>query len=222
MQLGAIFDMDGVLVDSNEAHFQAFRRIGADLGRQFADAELQQTFGMHNNQIFPLLLQEPLAPARIQELADQKEHYYRELARTSLQPIPGALALISSLHAAGWKLAIGSSGPARNVQLAIDVLGIGAHLDAVVTGDDITHGKPAPDVFLLCLQRLGMPAGRCVVLEDAPQGVTAALAAGIPAVALTSSRPAAMLGHAQLVVEQLADLSPGRLARIVAQGLANR
>ncbi len=57
MQLGAIFDMDGVLVDSSDSHFRAFRRIGADLGRQFSDAELQQTFGMHNNQIFPLLLQ---------------------------------------------------------------------------------------------------------------------------------------------------------------------
>lgn len=220
MPLGAIFDMDGVLVDSNEAHFQAFRRIGAELGRQFSDAELQQTFGMHNNQIFPLLLQEPLAPARIQELADQKEHYYRELARDTLQPIPGALALFESLRAAGWKLAIGSSGPARNVQLAIEVLGIGPHLHAVVTGDDITHGKPAPDVFLLCLQRLGLPGDRCVVLEDAPQGVTAALAAGIPAVALTSSRPAAMLGHAQLVVERLADLSPEGLAQLVDRGLS--
>ncbi len=218
MQLGAIFDMDGVLVDSNDAHFQAFRRIGADLGRQFSDAELQQTFGMHNNQIFPLLLQEPLTAERIQLLADQKEHYYRELARTTLQPIPGALALFASLHAAGWKLAIGSSGPSRNVNLAIEVLGIGAHLDAVVTGDDIHHGKPAPDVFLLCLQRLGMTADRCVVLEDAPQGVTAALAAGIAAVALTSSRPASLLGHAQLVVDHLGELDPAGLARIVARG----
>lgn len=218
MQLGAIFDMDGVLVDSNDAHFQAFRRIGAELGRDFSDAELQQTFGMHNNQIFPLLLKEALTQQRIEQLADQKEHYYRELARTSLQPIPGALALFAALRSAGWKVAIGSSGPARNVRLAIEVLGIGAELDAVVTGDDIHHGKPAPDVFLLCLERLGLPAAQCVVLEDAPQGVTAALAANIPAVALTSSRPAALLGHAQLVVDHLAALDPPRLAQIIAAG----
>ena len=218
MTFGAIFDMDGVLVDSNAAHFAAFRRIGADLGLAFSDAELQQTFGMHNNQIFPLLLQRELAFAYVQELADQKEAYYRELAREALQPIAGAVALLRALRAAGWRTAIGSSGPAQNVRLAIDVLGIGAELDAVVTGDDVTHGKPAPDVFLKCLARLDMPAERCVVLEDAPQGVTAAHAAGVVAVALTSSRPAEMLDHADLVVDALAELSAPRLTALIRRG----
>lgn len=215
MQRAAIFDMDGVLIDSNAAHFKAFHRIGADLGVQFTDAELQQTFGMHNLQIFPMLLRQALPRERVLELAEQKETYYREFAHTTLQPIPGALGLFARLRQAGWKLAVGSSGPSANVRLAIDVLGIGEHLDAVVTGDDVEHGKPAPDVFLLCLQRLEMSAAQCVVLEDAPQGVTAALAAGIAAVALTSSRPAAMLGHAQLVVDHLDDLSPELLGALM-------
>lgn len=221
MQRAVIFDMDGVLIDSNDAHFKAFRRIAQDLGTAFSDAELQQTFGMHNLQIFPMLLRQPLPRAEVLALAERKEAYYREFARVALQPIPGALALVERLHQAGWKLAVGSSGPAANVHLAIEVLGIGAHLDAVVTGDDVEHGKPAPDVFLLCLQRLGMPASRCVVIEDAPQGVTAALAAGVPAVALTSSRPAALLRHAQLVVDHLDALDPALLAALVDAGIAS-
>lgn len=215
MPLAALFDMDGVLVDSNAAHFRAFRRIGAELGFAFTDAQLEQTFGMHNNQIFPQLLGHDPGPEAVTEMALRKESYYRELAREALLPIPGALDLFWSLHAAGWKLAVGSSGPAENVRLAIEVLGIGAALDAVVTGDDVRHGKPAPDVFLLCLERLGLPAAHCVVLEDAPGGVHAAHAAGVVAVALTSSRPAADLAHADLVVEQLAELSPARLAELV-------
>ena len=218
MQLGAIFDMDGVLVDSNAAHFAAFRRIGLELGYAWTDAELQQTFGMHNNQIFPLLMQRELAFDHVQELADRKEAYYRELARDTLQPIPGAVALFRALRDAGWRTAIGSSGPGQNVRLAIEVLGIGAELDAVVTGDDITHGKPAPDVFLKCLTGLQLPAAQCLVLEDAPQGVTAAHAAAIVAVALTSSRPAALLDHAELVVDALSVLSPARLDSIIRAG----
>ena len=208
MQPAVLFDMDGVLVDSNAAHFRAFRRIGLELGHTFTDAQLEQTFGMHNNQIFPLLLGHDPGADVVTALALRKEAYYRELAREALQPIPGALDLFWSLHRAGWKLAVGSSGPAANVALAIEVLGIGHALDAVVTGDDVRHGKPAPDVFLLCLERLGLPAHHCVVVEDAPGGVHAAHAAGVVAVALTSSRPAADLAHADLVVERLADVTP--------------
>jgi len=115
-------------------------------------------------------------------------------------------------------VAIGSSGPGRNVQLGIEILGIADDLDVVVTGDDVVHGKPAPDIFLLCLERLGVEAGQCVVLEDAPQGVAAALAAGIPVVALTSSQPREMLGQAHLVVDDLAELTPGALAAVIAMG----
>ncbi len=218
MGYAAIFDFDGVLVDSNWAHFQAFRRIAADLGREFADDELRRTFGMHNNQIFPMLLREELTPQKIVTLTNKKELYYRELARELLLPIPGAVPLLRSLRAAGWQVAIGSSGPGRNVQLGIEILGIADDLDVVVTGDDVVHGKPAPDIFLLCLERLGVEAGQCVVLEDAPQGVAAALAAGIPVVALTSSQPREMLGHAHLVVDDLAELTPGALAAVIAMG----
>lgn len=218
MGYAAIFDFDGVLVDSNWAHFQAFRRIAADLGREFADDELRRTFGMHNNQIFPMLLREELTPQKIVTLGSKKELYYRELERELLLPIPGAVPLLRSLRAAGWQVAIGSSGPGRNVQLGIEILGIADDLDVVVTGDDVVHGKPAPDIFLLCLERLGVEAGQCVVLEDAPQGVAAALAAGIPVVPLTSSQPREMLGHAHLVVDDLAELTPGALAAVIAMG----
>ena len=94
------------------------------------------------------------------------------------------------------------------MRLALDVLGLAGRLDAVVTGDDVTYGKPAPDVFLLALKGLGLPATRCVVVEDAPNGVEAARAAGIAVVAVTTSKPAHALSNADLVVETLAELGP--------------
>ncbi|MFZ4577953.1 MAG: HAD family hydrolase [Myxococcota bacterium] len=205
---GVIFDMDGVLADSNETHFKAFIRMGEELGVPFPRTMLERSFGMHNNQIFPMWLGADLTQPRIDALADRKEALYRELARDTLQPVAGAVDLFNVLHRAGWRLAVASSGPGANVRLALDVLGLAGRLDAVVTGDDVTHGKPAPDVFLLALQGLALPATRCVVVEDAPNGVEAARAAGIAVVAVTTSKPAHALANADLIVETLAELGP--------------
>lgn len=213
---GAIFDMDGVLVDSNETHFLAFQRIGVEIGVPFDRAMLERSFGRHNNQIFPMWLGPDLPPARVTELALRKEAIYRELAAGSLQAVPGAVDLLRALRQAGWRIAIGSSGPGENVRLAIEVLGIAADLDAVVTGDDVAQGKPAPDVFLLAVERLGLPPRRCLVLEDAPNGVRAARAAGVPVLAITTSCPAKDL-PADRVVTSFAGLGAADLAAVVEQ-----
>jgi HAD superfamily hydrolase (TIGR01509 family) len=212
---GVIFDMDGVLADSNETHFQAFIRMGQELGVPFPRAMLERSFGMHNNQIFPMWLGADLPQARIDALAARKEALYRELAHDTLQPVAGAVELFNAMRHAGWRLAVASSGPGANVRLALDVLGLAGQLHAVVTGDDVTHGKPAPDVFLLALQGLGLPAASCVVIEDAPNGIEAARAAGIAVVAVTTSKPAHALTNADLVVETLSRLGPQVLHDVI-------
>ncbi len=198
-----IFDVDGVLVDSNPAHFRAFHQLAAEQGWTVTDAQLRTTFGMHNQSIMPMLAGRPLSDTQWRALADHKEGLYRALARDHLAAIDGAVDLVRACHGAGLLLAVGSSGPRANVELALATLGIRALFGAVITGDDVRQGKPDPEIFLAAASTLGVDPGRCVVVEDAPQGVEAARAAGMRVVAVTTSRPRADLHRAHLVVDSL-------------------
>jgi beta-phosphoglucomutase-like phosphatase (HAD superfamily) len=124
--------------------------------------------------------------------------------------------LVAALHAAGFGVAVGSSAPRENVAPAIDRLGARDCFSAVVTGSDVQHGKPDPQIFLVAAQRLGVPPARCVVIEDAPVGIVAAAAAGMACVGLASTgRTREMLGKAQLVVDALSELSPQVLRQVI-------
>jgi beta-phosphoglucomutase family hydrolase len=209
-----IFDMDGVLVDSSEAHFQAWHRLGQREGKPFTRELFQLTFGMHNQQIVPMWMEQEVAQSEIDRLADWKETAYRELVVELMRPIPGVMDLIVALHAQSVTIAVGSSGPLPNIQLVLKQLGMTEYFTALSTGEDVTHGKPDPEVFLVAARRLGRDPQRCVVLEDAPQGVEAARRAGMAVLGITSSRPAEDL-PADRVVETFAGLRPADLRALL-------
>lgn len=204
---GLIFDMDGVLIDSGEAHFHAWHTLGEEIGVPHTRDFFTSTFGMHNNQIMPRWLGPNLDPAESRRLAERKEVLFREVVSQHLVPLPGAAEFVKAAREAGFRCAVGSSGPRLNVETALDLLGLRSLFHHLATGDDVTQGKPHPEVFLRAAAGLGLPPGCAVVIEDAPQGVEAGLAAGCPVVALTTSRPAADLRGANLIVESLASLS---------------
>ena len=152
---------------------------------------------------------------RIERLSERKEAIYRALVDRSFPAMPGAAELVTALDEAGFALALASSGPPENVELALERLGVRERFDAVVTGRDVERGKPDPQVFLLAAERLGLPPDRCVVVEDAPPGVEAAHAAGMAVVALLSTgrrREDFAECRPELVVSSLAELDPGRFA----------
>jgi beta-phosphoglucomutase len=212
---GIIFDMDGVLIDSAEAHFHAWRSLGEEIGTPHTREFFDSTFGMHNNQIFPLWLGSDLSQADSRRLAERKETLFLEVVSQHLVALPGARDFVEAAREAGYRRAVGSSGPRRNVETALELLGMRELFDHLVTGDDVTEGKPHPDVFLKAAAALGLPSSRAVVIEDAPQGVQAGLAAGCPVVALTTSRPAEDLEGAHLVEQSLATLSLSQLDRLL-------
>lgn len=209
-----IFDLDGVIVDSQAAHLEAFRVFARAHGASPDDATLRRTFGMHNRDIMPMLLGRALDAAETARLSDEKEALYRQLARGRLVPIPGARELVTSLDRAGVPLAVGSSGPRANVEMTVQELGLHAHFRALLTGDDIRRGKPDPEVFQAAADRIGVPHASCVVVEDAPEGVQAALSAGMRVLAVTTSRPAALLSSAHRVVDSLVGVTAADLARL--------
>ena len=212
----AIFDMDGVLVDSSEAHFQAWHRLGMEVGKPFTRELFQLTFGMHNQQIVPLWMEQEVEQAELDRLADTKETTYRQLVTELMRPIPGVIDLVTALHAEGVTMAVGSSGPLPNIQLVLRQLGISHFFSALSTGEDVRHGKPDPEVFLVAARRLGRTPCRCVVLEDAPQGVEAARRGGMAVLGITSSRAEEDL-QADRVVASFEGLQPADLRALLAQ-----
>ena len=207
MQLEAvIFDMDGVLADSKTPHYQAFHQLGVEMGIPFTWKHLEDTFGMHNDEIFPFWLNRILSKQEVNTLALRKEEIYRSLVQDSLQPIPGAVELVRKIQRAHIPLAVGSSGPRLNVELALKRLGLADAFAATVSGDDVAKGKPAPDIFLLAAKKLGIDNKKCLVFEDAVPGIEAAIAAGMKVIAIASTRKAQDLTRAHMVIEKFDEI----------------
>jgi beta-phosphoglucomutase len=216
-----IFDVDGVLVDSYSAHFRSWLAL-ADEGRspRMTEDQFRTTFGRTSRETIAVLWpHESWGPAQIAELDDRKEVLFREILRTEFRPIPGAAALIESLHDAGIRLAAGSSGPPDNVFLVLENLGCRDRFDVVVTGADVQRGKPDPEVFLACARGLNAEPVRCAVIEDAIVGVEAANRAGMYSIALvTNGRDVAAFAHARRVVRSLDELTPQNIRESLRLG----
>lgn len=214
-QLAVIFDMDGVLVDSYHAHFESWQKFYGELGVEYDEEKFAADFGRTSRDILRRTLGDGLSDEEVVAWDSRKEALYRDILREHFPAMDGAIELIEALKAAGFKLAVGSSGPPENVTLAIDQLAAGAHFDARVTGADVTRGKPDPQVFLIAAERLGMPPGRCAVVEDAVHGITAAKRAGMTAIGLTGTLQRSEMVEADAVVDSLRELSAERVRALI-------
>lgn len=206
-QLAVIFDVDGVLVDSYDAHFQGWRRLYEELGRGYTEAEFVAGFGRVSRDILRADLGDGISDDQIAELAARKEAYYRDVIRDALPAMDGASELIAALAEAGFRLGVGSSGPPENVATVLERLPGGDRFHAIVTGNDVSRGKPDPQVFQIAAERLAVPPAHCAVVEDAVHGIEAAQRAGMAAIALVGTATRAELAAADLVVDSLRELT---------------
>ncbi len=214
-----VWDVDGTLVDTAEQHFRAWQRLAAEIGKPFTRADFAATFGMRNPEIIRKLFDPDATDAECAAIGGRKEGYYRESVREQgVELLPGAARLLAEFAAAGWPQAVGSSAPPGNLDLLLGVTGIRKYFAAVVTGDDVTRGKPDPQVFLAAAKKLGVGPARCVVIEDAVAGVEAAKAGGMRCVAVTNAGhhpPEALrAAGADLVVASLEELTAERVRRL--------
>lgn len=214
-QCAVLFDLDGVIVDSKEAHFLAFQRFGEEAGYDFTRETFTHIFGMHNNAIFPIVFGHPLPQEEIDKMAERKETIVREMIRGHVAALPGAKALVRTLHEAGFHLAIGTSTPLANVELILGELGLREYFQAIISAENVKEGKPHPQVFLLGAQVLGIPPERCVVVEDAVAGVQAAHNGGMKALAVTTNHSREALSHAERVVDSLEEVRPQDFLRLI-------
>lgn len=213
-----IFDLDGVLILSEAAHLQSWRAVAAARGVTLDAATFKACFGRTNRDCIRLLFGE-LPAATAAAIAEQKEQGWRAAIRGAVPLAPGAMATLTALAQAGFALALGSSAPAENVAAVLDGTGLRQLLPVTVDGGMVARGKPAPDVFLRAAELLGAAPGRCIVVEDAPAGITAAVAAGMVPVGLPTAHPPAALraAGARIVLDALADLTPALATGLLPQ-----
>ena len=213
-QLEAIlWDMDGVIADTAEYHYLAWRDVFAEKDVDFTMEEFMGHFGQRHDTIIIDTLG-TLPAAELIAINTEKQANYRRRVAGHIQPLPGAIALIRSLQEHGIKQAIASSAPQENILIIIQGLGIEDCFQAIVHGTEVTEGKPSPQIYLLAAEKLGVSPANCIVFEDAMAGVDGAKRAGMKCVAVTNSHPETRLQKADLVVSTLEMVSVAKLAAL--------
>jgi beta-phosphoglucomutase family hydrolase len=215
-KFAAIFDWDGVVIDSSTQHEKSWELLAAEIGKPLPAGYFKRGFGKKNQVIIPELLAWSHDPEEIQRLGDRKEELYRELVRQGgMTILPGARELLAALKVSGIPRAVGSSTSRTNLDTIFASTGLHEFFDAIVSAEDVVNGKPAPDVFLKAASLLGVPPKRCIVFEDALFGIEAAQRAGMKVIAVATTNPLDLLRHADRAVESLGEVSVGDLQALV-------
>lgn len=210
--VGFVFDLDGVVVDSNRLHVESWRAVADRHGYPLADPEHIGKCGLRTTAVIRDVLQWPVTDAEAQRIGWEKEELYRDWIRADgIRAIPGVLEFVRQTRALEIPCAVGSSAPRDNVTVCLQALGLTHAFQAAVSGEDVVRGKPAPDIFLAAAVAIGVRPTDCIVFEDAPAGIAAAQAAGMRVVALTTSHPRDDLADAGRIVQDFTELDPLRL-----------
>jgi HAD superfamily hydrolase (TIGR01509 family) len=209
-----LWDLDGTLIDSRDQHWRSWREALTAEGFSVTEAQFRATFGQRNDAILSGWLGDAATAQQIARIGENKERRFRELvAREGALLLPGVTGWVRQLGDAGWRQAIASSAPRLNVEVEHAALGLEGLFTALVSAEDVHHGKPDPEVFLVAAARLGVPANRCVVVEDAAPGVEAARQAGMRSIGVGPGAGSA----ADVLVPSLTDLAPDAFEQLVTK-----
>ncbi len=205
-----VFDMDGVLIDTEpvwrETEHDVFARVGVEL----TDAQLRETWGMRIEEVVDYRYRvRPWNGIRPRAVEREIIREMVEHVRAHGVPIRGAVEAIHTARDAGLRVAIASSSSRELIDAVVERLGIGDLVDVVCSADDEERGKPDPGVYLSAARALDVMPSSCVAIEDSPVGVTAAIAAGMRCIGLRSEGAlAGDIGHAHVVVNSLVEITP--------------
>jgi beta-phosphoglucomutase family hydrolase len=212
-----IWDMDGVIADTAPFHFKAWHSVFIKRGLNFTEDDFRRNFGQRNDTITRIVLGMDVSSTEIEIIANEKEENFRKMAKGKLKPLPGAVELIKALKDCGFLQALGSSAPPENVELITSELNIKTFFQAMVSGREVTEGKPSPLGFLLAAEKLKVAPAYCLVIEDAIAGVAAARRAGMHCLAVTNTNAASSLQGADLIVESLTEITPRGVEQLIDQ-----
>ena len=209
---GILWDMDGVLVDTGEFHYQSWQGVLREAGIPFDRERFQKTFGMNNLDMITKLLGRQPEPGLVESISERKEQLFRQAILGRARLLEGAKDWLDWLQAHGASQAIASSAPCENIDVLVHELGIRAYFQEIVSGTGMP-GKPNPAVFLTAASLLGLNPATCIVIEDSIAGVTAAKRAGMQCLAVLTSNPASALSQADWILERLDSRHPSEWFR---------
>jgi HAD superfamily hydrolase (TIGR01509 family) len=211
---GILWDMDGVLVDTGEWHYQTWKQILLERGIPLSYADFRGTFGMKNAEFLPRFLGHPLPPEEVDQIGREKEARFRQVARGQVKALPGVRTWLERFQAQGYAQAVASSAPPENIEMLMKDLDLQRYFRVLVSTANLP-GKPDPAVFVEAARQLALPPERCIVIEDSVPGVEAARRAGMKCIAVTNTHPAAELGAASLIVDHLDNFTEAQLHALI-------
>lgn len=216
--MGVLFDWDGVIIDSSRQHEESWERLALEERSALPADHFKVGFGKKNEWIIPNLLRWTEDAAEVRRLSLRKEALYREIiVERGLEALPGVHVFLERLREGGVPTCIGSSTHRENITAILGVLKFEGLFGGMVTSEDVTQGKPHPDVFLKAAAKTGVPAARCVVFEDALAGIEAGHAGGMKVVGVATTHPAeALAGKVHRVVARLDELTVADLRALVS------
>ncbi len=194
---GVIFDWDGVVIDSSVQHERSWEKLADEIGKPLPPDHFKKGFGKRNAVIIPEILDWTDDFEEIERLGHRKEELYRDLVESDgLKALPGIRELLEELKGRKIPCVVGTSTERENLIMAFDILNLDSYFLGSTCSEDVTRGKPHPEVFLKSAKIMDMAPRNCVVLEDSSHGIEAARAAGMKALGLATTRPPGMLEQA--------------------------
>lgn len=200
---GALFDWDGVIVDTRDLHEAAWNRVAREFGFPHGPEDFKRHFGSQNRRAITEILGWTSDEDLVARISDRKEALYRESVRVGDLLLPGALEFLTLLESRGVPRAVVSSSPRANIEPVLGALALGARFERIIAAEDAPRSKPDPQGYRLGAEAIGVAPARCVVFEDAPAGIEAGRRGGMRVVGLTTTHPPSALAGADLVVTAL-------------------
>jgi HAD superfamily hydrolase (TIGR01509 family) len=220
MEYGLIFDMDGVVIDSNPYHKIAWGKFLKGKGIVFDDAYFDRVLsGKTGPSSLKIIFGEDLPEALLNEYLEEVDGNYQSILRESKEElaIKGLYDFLASVKNHDFKLGLATSAPPLNIKLGLEKLGLEGVFEAIVGKADVIHGKPHPEVYLTTVERLGLTVDRCLVFEDSKAGIRSALNAGMPVVGIASghSKKELLAEGVSLAVDDFSELKLEQLIRLI-------
>lgn len=214
MTFAIMFDMDGVLIDSNPPHKIALRQFCEKYGHFLTEEQLRTKIYGRTNRDWITGLFGNISEAQLQQYAEEKEALFRKIYEPDIQALEGAVEFIKYLHEKGIPKAIATSAPRINVDFVLKHTGLGAYFDTILDESFVTVGKPNPEIYLKTAQALGFAPEKCVVFEDSLAGVEAGKSAGAKVVGITTTHTAEELAHTDLISPNFVGMTIEKLQKL--------
>lgn len=211
-----IFDMDGVIVDTNPYHKACIHQFCEKHGLHLSEEEMKKKVYGRTNRDWLTNLFGKLPPAQINAYAEEKEQMFREMYAPYIKPVSGLPEFLAMLHTNRIPRAIATSAPPANVEFVVGATGIQKYFDTILDERMVTHGKPDPEIYIKTAQALGLPNAQCIVIEDSLSGVEAGQRAGSKVIGITTTHSKEELRHCDLVIDDFRNLSAEKLESLMA------